>query len=56
MFIAHCATTNNIIANTQFEKPNQKLVTFRYATTKHGPPWTRANNYEALDYIIVPNI
>ena len=55
MFIAHCATTQTIIANTQFEKPDSKLVTFRYATAKDGPPWTRANNYEAMDYILTQN-
>ena len=22
--------------------------------TKHGPPWTRNNGYETLDYILVP--
>ena len=23
-------------------------------TTTHGPPWTRANGYETLDYILAP--
>lgn len=41
LFIAHCATTHTIIANTQFEKTDSKLVAFRHAATKHGPPWSR---------------
>ena len=47
-----CAITNNIILHAQYEQSGSKLVTLRYATTKHGPPWTRENNYEAIDYII----
>ena len=55
MFVSHCNITNTIAVNTFFDKPDNKKPTFRYSTTTHGPPWTRENLYETLDYILVQN-
>ena len=41
------------IANTFFEKPDEKLFTFKNNINAVGGPYTR-ENYETLDYILVP--
>ena len=45
LFISHCIETNTKAANTWFEKPENKKITFRHMSTEHGPPWTRSNGY-----------
>ena len=35
-------------------KKKTKQLTFRHMETTHGPPWTRQNGYEMLDFILVP--
>ena len=43
------------VANTLFEKPPQKLITYKENKAHpRGPPWTRYP-YETLDYILVQN-
>ena len=39
--------------NTWFEKTDDKKCIYRHMGTIHGPPWTRNNGYETLDYIRV---
>ena len=54
LFIERRMTTKTKAINTWFETPGEKKFTHRHMETKHGPPWTRNNGYETLDYILVP--
>ena len=50
----HTVETGTIASNTFFQKPNQKLITYRAPTNEPlGPPWTRGK-YETLDYTLTP--
>ena len=49
-----CITTDSIAANAVFQKPIEKLATYRSNTTVLGPPWNRGR-YETLDYVLVGN-
>ena len=55
LFIAHCLQTDNVIANTLFQKPEHKKATSRHCETKHGPPYSMANGYAAIDFIAALN-
>jgi exonuclease III len=43
LFIAYCNEINAIAVNTFFEKPNEKLMTFKQNSRNTGPPFTREN-------------
>ena len=58
MLVNFCKHTHTKIMNTTFQKPNEKLVTFRQPIARddpdaynRGPPYDR-ERYEQLDYII----
>ena len=54
MMISFCQKNDLIIANTLFEKPDTKLATYKFTTTK---PWDEISRgkYETLEYILIAN-
>ena len=46
-----CWNHDLFFCNTQFDKANEELITYREPATIHGPPWT-SNRYHQIDFII----
>jgi hypothetical protein len=56
MFINFCIANSLSVCNTNFNKPDTKLITYRHPGTQ-GPPYVRiegkTQRYETLDYILI---
>ena len=51
--LALCGEHDLMVANTWFQKPDRRLVTFRAPGVENREPRTRARGFETLDYILV---
>ena len=54
IFINFCNEIDAVIINTCFQKPDDKLMTYKQNSTNIGPPYNR-DRYEQIDYVVVPD-